>query len=132
MQRCARQLWNRAVKPAPNTWIVFELAQRLGLGAQFWNGDIDTAWRHMLAPTSVSLEALRQSPEGIRTTLRTRIANTPATARHYLPGFATPTRKVEEVYSESICCNTTSHLCRISSSPPSVPTAMALRRSAIR
>ncbi len=99
------QLRAPAVEPRgearSDTWIVFELAQRLGLGAQFWNGDIDTAWRHMLAPTGVSLEALRQSPEGIRTTLHTRYRKYAGDGSGIAPGFATPTRKVE-VYSEQL------------------------------
>ena len=34
----------------PDTDIIFDLAGRLGLGEQFWNGDIDAAYRHQLAP----------------------------------------------------------------------------------
>ena len=33
-----------------DSYIIFELAQRLGLGPQFWNGDIDAGYRHILAP----------------------------------------------------------------------------------
>jgi anaerobic selenocysteine-containing dehydrogenase len=84
-----------------DTWIVFELAQRLGLGAQFWDGDIDAAYRHMLAPSGISLEALRQAPEGIRTPLRTRYRKYAGNGTGAAPGFATPTRKVE-VYSEQL------------------------------
>ena len=36
--------------------IVFALATRLGLGAQFWDGDIDAAWRHQLEPSGITLE----------------------------------------------------------------------------
>lgn len=36
--------------------IIFALAPRLGLGAHFWDGDLDAAWRHQLAPSGVTLE----------------------------------------------------------------------------
>jgi len=75
-------------------WIAFALAQRLGLGEQFWSGDADRAYRQMLAPTGLSLEALRASPPGIRVPLATR------TQRHREDGgFATPSRRVE-IWSE--------------------------------
>ena len=48
----------------PDTDIVFDLAARLGLAAQFWNGDIEAAYRHQLAPTGVTLEQLRAAPGG--------------------------------------------------------------------
>ncbi len=84
-----------------DTWIVFELARRLGLGGQFWDGDIDAGYRHMLAPSGLSLEALRQAQEGIRTPLRTRYRKYAGDGAAAAPGFATPTRKVE-VYSEQL------------------------------
>ncbi len=84
-----------------DAWIVFELARRLGLGAQFWDGDIDAAYRHLLAPSGISLEALRETPEGIRTPLRTRYRKYADKSSGAAPGFATPTRKVE-VYSAQL------------------------------
>src|SRR5581483_5229938 len=33
-----------------DTWIIFELAKRLGLGENFWHGDIEAAYEHELAP----------------------------------------------------------------------------------
>ena len=48
----------------PDTDIVFDLAAHLGLSEQFWNGDIDAAYRHQLAPTGVTLEELRATPGG--------------------------------------------------------------------
>src|SRR6476661_7221730 len=56
----------------PDTDIIFDLAVRLGLGAQFWNGDIEAAYRHQLAPTGVTLEQLRAAPSGVRVPLQTR------------------------------------------------------------
>src|SRR5215470_17183329 len=85
----------------PDTAIVFDLAARLGLADQFWNGDIDAAYRHQLAPTGVTLEELRASSGGVRVPLQTRHAKHAETdANGTLRGFATPSRKVE-LYSET-------------------------------
>ncbi len=85
----------------PDTGIVFDLALRLGLGEQFWNGDIDAAYRHQLAPTGVTPEELRAIPGGVRLKLATRLAkHAEAEANGAPKGFATPSRKVE-LYSET-------------------------------
>ncbi|MFP6757017.1 MAG: molybdopterin dinucleotide binding domain-containing protein [Alphaproteobacteria bacterium] len=83
-------------------WIAFELAKRLDLATQFWDGDIDASYRERLAPSGLTLEALRQSPSGVRVPLKTRYRKyagdgSGATA----PGFATPSRKVE-IFSEQL------------------------------
>lgn len=95
------QLRPRAVEPLgearSDTRIVFDLAQRLGLGAHFWGGDVEAAYRHVLGPSGVNLEELRRQPAGVRVPLDVRHrkyaepAGVPA-------GFDTPTRLVE-VYS---------------------------------
>ena len=78
--------------------IVFALAARLGLGAAFWDGDIDAAFRHQLAPSGITLEELRAHPEGVRVPLQTR-------HRKYADtGFATPSRKVE-LYSATLAAH---------------------------
>jgi len=88
-------------KARSDTAIVFDLAARLGLVDQFWNGDIDAAYRHQLAPTGVTLEELRASPGGVRVPLQTRHAKyAEPDANGTLRGFATPSRKVE-LYSET-------------------------------
>ena len=78
--------------------IVFSLAQRLGFGAEFWNGDIDAAYRHVLEPSGVTLDALRALPHG------TSVPRAPLQHRRFAEvdpatgaprGFATPTKKVE-------------------------------------
>jgi anaerobic selenocysteine-containing dehydrogenase len=75
--------------------IVFDLATRLGLGDHFWGGDIDAAFRHQLAPSGVTLEQLREHPEGVRVPLTTR-------HRKYADsGFRTPSGKVE-LYSATL------------------------------
>ena len=47
-------------------WIAFALAERLGLGNRFWGGDMDAGYREWLAPSGISLETLRDRPEGVR------------------------------------------------------------------
>ena len=95
-----------AVAPRPgearsDTEIIFDLAGRLGLGKQFWNGDIDAAYRHQLAPTGITLEQLRATPGGVRVPLQTRHAKHAETDASGVPrGFATPSRKVE-LYSQT-------------------------------
>jgi len=85
----------------PDTEIIFDLARRLGLDAQFWNGDIDAAYRHQMAPIGISLEQLRASPGGIRLPLQTRYAKHVDPDEDGVPrGFATPSRKVE-LYSQT-------------------------------
>jgi anaerobic selenocysteine-containing dehydrogenase len=99
------QLRKRVVEPRgearSDTEIVFALASRLGLGSHFWEGDIDAAYRHQLAPSGVSLETLRESPGGVRLPLQTAYRKF-ATQKEGIPsGFATPTRKIE-LYSETL------------------------------
>jgi len=79
-----------------DTWIVFELAKRLGFGAEFWNGDIETGYASELAPSGITLEQLKDSPGGIS------LPTEPSYEKHtkknqdgVLRGFATPSKKVE-------------------------------------
>ena len=75
--------------------VVFALATRLGLGAQFWNGNVDDALRHYLAPTGITPEQLRSAPRGVRYALTT-------THRKYRRnGFATPSGRLE-IFSEAL------------------------------
>src|SRR3954451_14196342 len=74
--------------------IVFALATRLGLGEHFWDGDLDAAFRHQLAPSGITLEQLRATPEGVSLPLTTRHRKY-AEADDGVPhGFATPSRRV--------------------------------------
>ncbi|MBS0561778.1 MAG: molybdopterin-dependent oxidoreductase [Proteobacteria bacterium] len=76
--------------------IIFDLAVRLGLGGHFWNGDVEAAYRHQLAPSGLSLEQLRAEPRGIRVPLVTHHAKYAAPdGSGNPPGFPTPSRKVE-------------------------------------
>jgi anaerobic selenocysteine-containing dehydrogenase len=75
--------------------IIFDLATRLGLGEQFFGGDIDAAWSYQLAPSGLTLDQLRANPAGVRVPITTR-------HRKYAEagGFRTPSRKIE-LYSET-------------------------------
>ena len=75
--------------------IVFALAQHLGLGEHFWDGDIDTAWSYQLEPSGLTLEALRAEPRGVTLDLPTRHR------KYEARGFATPTGLVE-LYSQAL------------------------------
>jgi anaerobic selenocysteine-containing dehydrogenase len=78
--------------------IIFGLATRLGLGEEFWKGDVEAGYRHLLEPAGVSLEELRARPYGIATTgapLRYRKFAELDEGRNAPRGFATPTKKVE-------------------------------------
>ena len=85
-----------------DTEIVFDLAVRLGLGAHFWEGDVDAAYRAQLAPSGVSLEKLRAEPAGVRLPLETRHRKFAEPGASGAPqGFRTPSRRVE-LFSETL------------------------------
>ncbi|MGE5073077.1 MAG: molybdopterin-containing oxidoreductase family protein, partial [Anaerolineae bacterium] len=84
-----------------DTEIVFDLARRLGLGAHFWDGDIEAAYRYQLGPSGISLEALRQQPGGVQVPLQTRHRKYAEQENGIVAGFRTPTRKIE-LYSETM------------------------------
>ena len=79
-----------------DTWIIFELAKRLGLGEHFWNGDIEAGYAYEIEPSGIPLKKLKGSPGGIS------IPAKPTYEKHAKPtkegkarGFATPSKKVE-------------------------------------
>ena len=84
-----------------DTEIVFDLACRLGLGAHFWDGDIEAAYRYQLAPSGVSLDTLRKHPSGVRVPLKARYRKFAEEKDGMPQGFATPTKKVE-LYLEAM------------------------------
>ncbi len=99
------QLRHRVAQPCgearSDTQIVFDLACRLGYAANFWDGDIEAAYRFQLGSSGVSLDVLRQNPGGVQVPLQTRYRKF-AEQKNAIPqGFATPTRKIE-LYSESL------------------------------
>jgi len=97
-----------------DTWIIFELAKRLGLGDRFWNGDIETAYNCELQPSGITLEQLKNSPGGISLPAQTVYEkhaksplhpplskgetgrfNSSRSHQQITRGFATPTKIVE-------------------------------------
>ncbi len=88
-----------------DTWIIFELAKRLGIGDKFWGGDIDAAYAYELAPSGVTLEQLKNTPGGITVEIPTRYEKHAEKKDGGAPrGFATPTGKVE-LYSHRFAAN---------------------------
>ena len=81
----------------PDLEILFDLAGRLGLSVQFWNGDIEAALNYQLAPSGLSVQQLRSHPVGMRVDLPTRYQKyAEVEAQTGQPrGFPTPTRKIE-------------------------------------
>ncbi|MEU6124384.1 molybdopterin-dependent oxidoreductase [Streptomyces sp. NPDC047123] len=100
------QLRQRIVDPLPgtrsDTEVVFDLAARLGMGEEFFGGDIEAAWNWQLEPLGLTVEGLRAAPGGVR-------VPQPAVERGYatvgsdgtVSGFGTPTRRVE-LYSQRL------------------------------
>lgn len=99
------QLRQRVVEPRgearSDTEIVFDLACRLGLGEHFWDGDIEAAYRYQLQPSGVSLETLRENPNGVRLPLQTSYRKFAEQNAEGPNGFPTPSRKIE-LYSETM------------------------------
>lgn len=84
-----------------DTWMIFELAKRLGLGRDFWDGDIEAAYGYELAPTGVTLEQLKSHPGGISVAAVPRHRKYAEINAQGAPrGFSTPDKKVE-IYSHS-------------------------------
>ena len=79
----------------PEGWIIFELARRLGLEQHFFGGDMEAGLRHILAPSGITPEQLRQHPEGVQLPLSTRYH------KYRQAGFNTPSRRVE-IYSQQL------------------------------
>src|SRR5690606_37190973 len=88
--------------------IVFSLACRLGMQSMFFDGELDRAWNHQLAPLGITVADLRGSPDGSlrvpmvhhdRKYSRPRAAVSDDTLGSPVNGFDTQTRRVE-LYSE--------------------------------
>jgi anaerobic selenocysteine-containing dehydrogenase len=99
------QLRQRVAEPRGesrgDTDIIFDLAVRLGLGGDFWGGNVGAAYRYQLERSGLTLEQLRDNPGGVRVRLRTEYGKYSArNDKGEAVGFATPTRKAE-IYSET-------------------------------
>jgi anaerobic selenocysteine-containing dehydrogenase len=77
--------------------ILFDLANRLGVGEHFFHGGIDAAFNYQLAPSGLTVQQLRAQPMGMRVTAQTRYQKyAESNAQTGQPhGFQTPTRKLE-------------------------------------
>lgn len=75
--------------------IIFDLAERLELSEQFFNGDLDAGWNHHLAPAGLSVDRLRRQTRGLRSGAQTRYMKH---AEADGAGFNTPTGRIE-IYS---------------------------------
>ncbi|GFG49678.1 molybdopterin dinucleotide-binding protein [Mycolicibacterium agri] len=85
-----------------DTEIVFALATRLGLDEQFFGGDIEAGWQHILDPLGLTVAELRKRPQGIDVPLpRQHRKHTDAQPDGTVRGFATETRRAE-LYSERL------------------------------
>jgi anaerobic selenocysteine-containing dehydrogenase len=65
----------------PDLEIIFDLALRLGLGDQFFGGDIEAAFTYHLAPSGLTVQQLRDHPAGVRVPGQTRFPQ-PHRGRH--------------------------------------------------
>lgn len=99
------QLRPRVVEPRgecrSDTEIVFDLASRLGLGAHFWNGEIEAGYRYRLGPSGVSLETLQEHPGGVRVSQPPHYRKFADDVSGVPRGFKTPTHNIE-LYSEAM------------------------------
>jgi anaerobic selenocysteine-containing dehydrogenase len=88
-----------------DTWIVFELAKRLGLSDKFWEGDIEAGYEHELAPSGITLDNLKATPGGITVSAPPRYQKFSAVGQNGKPrGFNTPDKKVA-IYSHSFAAH---------------------------
>lgn len=82
--------------------IVFGLAQRLGLAAEFFDGNLEAGWNHQLAPLGITVDDLRAQPGGMRFPQVFTFEKYRAPDQHGAPrAFNTPSGRVE-LYSEAL------------------------------
>jgi len=79
-----------------DTWIIFELAKRMGFTEQFFNGDVEAGYAYELQPSGVTLGQLKKADGGISLPVQTTYEKHTKTNNAGKPrGFATPSKKVE-------------------------------------
>ncbi|MEH1764205.1 molybdopterin dinucleotide binding domain-containing protein [Klebsiella pneumoniae] len=81
--------------------IVFDLACRLGMNEAFFDGNIEAAWNYQLEPLGLTVEMLRNKPEGYDIPLEHKVRKYDFRDPNsgYLAGFNTETKRAE-FYSE--------------------------------
>ncbi|HUK40438.1 MAG TPA: molybdopterin-dependent oxidoreductase, partial [Candidatus Acidoferrales bacterium] len=88
-----------------DTWIVFELAKRLGFSRDFWDGDVEAAYEYELVPTGLSLNQVKASGGGITLSVPPRYEKySSVTDKGTARGFNTPDKKVE-LYSHTFAAH---------------------------
>ncbi|MFC1905441.1 molybdopterin-dependent oxidoreductase [Chloroflexota bacterium] len=84
-----------AIEPVGDSWpeckIYFDLAKRLGIGAEFWNGDLESSFNEILQPSGITVDELVRQPDG---TVKQPVDIRPA-GYYERVGFQTPSGKVE-------------------------------------
>ncbi|WP_246216498.1 molybdopterin-dependent oxidoreductase [Paraburkholderia agricolaris] len=86
----------------PDYQIALDLARELGLGSEFFEGDIVSGWNYMLEPLGLDVAGLRRHPGGLRIPIQQRekkYAFPKSDGGHR--GFSTQTGRVE-LYSEKL------------------------------
>ncbi len=79
-----------------DTWMIFQLAERLDLGDRFWHGDIEAGYAYELQPSGLSLDELKKAPGGIAVAIAPRYEkHAELNEEKKFRGFATPSGKVE-------------------------------------
>ena len=73
--------------------VIFELATRLGLGAQFADGDVSRGYDEVLRPAGLTWGGLLEQPHGVR------VASEARPEKYRERGFATPSGRAE-IWSE--------------------------------
>jgi len=83
-----------AIEPLGESWTEWQiysaLAERLGFGDLFWNGDFEKCVNHILEPVKITYKDLQQKPEGIPSSF-----SPPGEKSYEKAGFETPSGKVE-------------------------------------
>ena len=100
------QYRRRAVDPLEerrsDTWVMFELAKRMGFGDDFWDGDVEAARSYQLEPTGVTLEEVKAHPGGVTLENPRRYRKYADTDGEGRPkGFSNPSGRVE-IYSHRL------------------------------
>jgi anaerobic selenocysteine-containing dehydrogenase len=78
-----------------DTWIIFELAKRLGFADQFWQCDVEAGYAYELQPSGVTLDQLKNTPGGISLPAQPAYEKHAKIKEGQARGFATPSKKVE-------------------------------------